>query len=375
MTSCSSIAEAVAGAAWIQESLPERLDLKRALVAQVEAHAPPDAILASSTADFAPRELQAETTRPGRILVAHPVDPVYLIPLVEVVASPATDPALIARAEATLRSIGMTPLHRGAEGGPVARRLRAALLREGRRLVEDGHATEAEVDAAVRLGPGPVWAQAGVFEAGRLGDGEGEAPDPRPARDGHLVALLRALKDRAQGAGIPLKDHETTLSPPAPDPDRPVPPVALERQVPVTWADYNGHMNEAQYLTAFSNACDRLLAWAGMDAACIAEGHSVFTVETHIRHLDEVRIGDRISVSIRVLEGGGRKLHIWQELRVGDRLCATGEQLLLHVDLATRRSAPPRADVALWLTRAARAHAGLPPPEGLGRHVGQKARA
>lgn len=162
------------------------------------------------------------------------------------------------------------------------------------------------------------------------------------------------------------------LSPPAADPDASEAPVTLEQTVPAAWADYNGHMNEAHFVTAFSRAADRLLLWAGMDAAAIAAGQSVFTVETHVRYLSEVQIGDRIRVTTRVLQGGGRKFHIWHELFVGDTLCATGEQLLLHVDLSTRRSTEPRPAMARWLSRAAAAHAGLPLPEGLGRHVAQR---
>jgi acyl-CoA thioesterase FadM/lysophospholipase L1-like esterase len=162
------------------------------------------------------------------------------------------------------------------------------------------------------------------------------------------------------------------LSPPVADPDAPTAPVTLDQQVPAAWADYNGHMNEAHFVTACSKAADRLLLWAGMDAAAIAAGQSVFTVETHIRYLSEVQIGDRLRVTTRVLQGGGRKFHIWHELFVGDTLCATGEQLLLHVDLSTRRSTLPPPAMAQWLTRAAAAHATLPLPEGLGRHVGQR---
>ncbi len=158
----------------------------------------------------------------------------------------------------------------------------------------------------------------------------------------------------------------------APDPHASEPALTLAMEVPRDWVDYNGHMNEAHYLRAFSDATDQMLDWAGMDAACVAAGHSVFTVETHIRHLGEVDIGARIEVRTRVLDGGGKKLHVWHEMFVGDELCATGEQLLLHMDMATRRSALPRADVAAWLGAACAAHAGRPAPVGLGRFVGQR---
>lgn len=158
----------------------------------------------------------------------------------------------------------------------------------------------------------------------------------------------------------------------APAPDGDVPMVSLAMQVPRDWVDYNGHMNEAHYLRAFSDATDQMLEWAGMDADCVAEGHSVFTIETHIRHLGEVDIGDHFEVRTRVIEGGAKKLHVWHELCVGEALCATGEQLLLHMDLSTRRSAAPRADVGDWLRRACASQRDLPVPEGLGRFVGQR---
>ncbi|QXT41390.1 thioesterase family protein [Gymnodinialimonas ceratoperidinii] len=130
-------------------------------------------------------------------------------------------------------------------------------------------------------------------------------------------------------------------------------------------------MNEAFYLTAFSDAADQLLDWAGMDAGCVQAGASVFTVETHIRHLGEVNIGDPLRVTTRVIEGGGPKLHLWHELHVESRLCATAEQLLLHMDLSTRRPAPPPEAVGTWLAQAKAAHAPMPLPEGFQRHVGQ----
>lgn len=159
---------------------------------------------------------------------------------------------------------------------------------------------------------------------------------------------------------------------PAPDPDAAEPPVTLLQVVPKLWEDYNGHMNEAHYLTAFSHAADQMLAWSGMEAAQTSEGASVFTVETHIRHLAEVQIGDEIRVTTRVVQGGGKKLHLWHEMWVNDTLCATGEQLLLHMSLRTRTTqAPPKA-MADWLSRAQAAHAPLPLPEGFQRYVAQR---
>lgn len=159
---------------------------------------------------------------------------------------------------------------------------------------------------------------------------------------------------------------------PAPDPSAPTPPVTLVREVPLAWQDYNGHMNEAYYLRAFSDAADQMLAWAGMAEERDRVGASVFTVETHIRHLAEVNIGDTVQVTTRVMQGGTKKLHLWQEMWVGDVLCATGEQLLLHMSLQTRATSNPPKRMADWLGAAQAAHAHLPLPEGFQRHVAQR---
>ncbi|MEL7261679.1 MAG: 3-hydroxyacyl-CoA dehydrogenase NAD-binding domain-containing protein, partial [Pseudomonadota bacterium] len=107
----ADVAEAVAGAAWIQESVPERLEIKHSVLAEVQAACPAAAIIGSSTSGFKPSELQAGAARPGQIMVCHPFNPVYLMPLVEVVPSPATDAALLAQAQDVLRGLGMFPLH------------------------------------------------------------------------------------------------------------------------------------------------------------------------------------------------------------------------------------------------------------------------
>jgi len=111
----------------------------------------------------------------------------------------------------------------------------------------------------------------------------------------------------------------------------------------------------------------------GADADYIAAGGSYFTLETHLRHLDEIRAGERVRVSTQVLAGAGKKLHLFHRLyREDGRLAGTGEHLLMHVDLATRRSSPPGAAVAARLGEIAALHARLPWPEGAGRFVGEK---
>ena len=148
--------------------------------------------------------------------------------------------------------------------------------------------------------------------------------------------------------------------------------LTMRRAVPADWTDYNGHMNEARYLQAFSDASDRLMEAVGIDAAYIAAGQSCFTVETHIRHLGEASAGDEITITTRILEAQGKRLHLWHEIYVADHLIATGEQMLIHVDLASRRACAPSDDVAQRLGDLAARHGVLPMPDGIGRAVGQR---
>ena len=148
----------------------------------------------------------------------------------------------------------------------------------------------------------------------------------------------------------------------------------VERAVPPDWTDYNNHMNEARYLQCFADATDAFMRLIGADADYIAGGLSCFTVETHIRHLDEVAALEPITVDTQVLEGRGKKMRLFHTMRHADgRVLATGEHMLLHVSLETRATCEPSDAVRTRLEEIAGLHAALPMPEGAGRAVGQKA--
>ncbi|MBS4212910.1 L-carnitine dehydrogenase [Neobacillus rhizophilus] len=167
------LAKAVAVADLIQENAPEREELKRRLLAEIDRHAKPDAIIASSTSGLMPSTLQADCIRPERVIVAHPFNPVYLIPLVEVVGGEKTAPEVVAVAEQFYQSIQMKPLVVSAEiEGHVADRLMEAIWREALHIVNDGIATTEEVDAAIIYGPGLRWALMGPFLTLHLAGGE-----------------------------------------------------------------------------------------------------------------------------------------------------------------------------------------------------------
>ena len=170
---CRTIDEAVAGAQWIQESVPERLDLKHRVLSQVQAAADPDAVVGSSTSGFKPSDLGSGIPRPGQVVVAHPFNPVYLLPVIEVVPHASATEAFIEGAMQTLRSIGMKPLRLRREiDAHVADRFLEAVWREALWLVKDDIATTTEIDDAIRFGFGIRWAQMGLFETYRIAGGE-----------------------------------------------------------------------------------------------------------------------------------------------------------------------------------------------------------
>ncbi len=402
ITMVATVAEAVADADWIQESVPERLDIKHRVIAEIQGACPEGAVLASSTSGFKPSELQEGAARPGQIMVAHPFNPVYLLPLIELVPSAASDAQIVDRAKDILTQIGMYPLHVRAEiDAHIADRFLEAVWREALWLVKDGIATTEEIDNAIRYGFGLRWAQMGLFETYRVAGGEAgmrhfmaqfgpclqwpwtkltDVPeftdelvdliagqsdaqsghmgirDLERLRDNNLVAILRGLKQQGAGAGKLILEHDTALRGPLGDE---VPLVTVRRVVPVDWTDINGHMNEGRYGQLFSDASEELMTHIGADHDYIAAGNSYFTAETTIKYLNETHAGEDIYVTTRVMIGQGKKLKLWHQMhRASDHeLLATCDQFLLHVSLETRRSCPPLPDVLEAVEALAAKHA------------------
>jgi carnitine 3-dehydrogenase len=167
--------DAAAGATFVQENGPERLDVKHALIAQLDGAAAPGVVIASSSSGLLPTEIARGATRhPERVLVGHPFHPPHLVPLVEVVPGERTSEAAVEAALATYRDAGRRPIRLRAElPGHVANRLQAALWQEAYSLVERGVATVADIDAAIANGPGLRWALLGPFANQHLGGGPG----------------------------------------------------------------------------------------------------------------------------------------------------------------------------------------------------------
>jgi len=247
----------VENADWIQESVPERIEIKHSVFKEIQQYAPETAVLGSSTSGYKPTVLQENATRPGQIMVAHPFNPVYLLPLVEVVAGSETDAAMVDKACEILTSIGMKPLRVRKEiDAHIADRFLEAVWREGLWMIKDGVATTEEIDDAIRYGFGLRWAQMGLFETYRVAGGEAgmahfiaqfgpclqwpwtklmDVPELTDElvdkiatqsdeqsgmhsireleriRDNNLVVMMRGLKQTDWGAGRLLNEHDQRL--------------------------------------------------------------------------------------------------------------------------------------------------------------------
>jgi 3-hydroxybutyryl-CoA dehydrogenase len=156
--------DGLAECAFVQEALPELLDVKREALARLRGRVRDDAIIASTSSTISPRHLADAVSGPERFLVAHWLNPAHIIPLVEVVPGAATAAAIVQRTLALLERLGKTPVRCGDSPGFIGPRLQVLLMNEAVRLVEEGVATPEDVDRAFRAGMGFRYASVGIFE-------------------------------------------------------------------------------------------------------------------------------------------------------------------------------------------------------------------
>jgi carnitine 3-dehydrogenase len=417
---------------FIQENIPEQLPLKQRMLAEVSRHAAQDVIIASSTSGLTPTDLQRDMVAPERFCVAHPFNPVYLLPLVELVGGQRTAQGTIEAAAKFFTYIGMHPLHvRREVPGHLTDRLQEALWREILHLVNDGVATTGELDESIIYGPGLRWAAMGTNLIYHLAGGESgmrhmlaqfgpclkwpwtklEAPELTETlidrmvegtqaqaggrsirelerlRDDYLVAIQQVLRQYNIGAGATLRSLETRLYRDAADsagatPDRgrvaPAnepgqPPRLLDATVRSEWVDYNQHMSDFRYGQLFGEAADSLFRQVGVDEAYRATGRMYFTVENHVRHLGEAKMGESLYVTAQLLGVDDKRLHVFQRMyRARDgREIATAEQMYLHVDTRATQASPADPQVRAKLQRMLSGQARVPRPAEAGVAVGQ----
>ena len=419
---------------FIQENIPEQLALKQRMLAEVSRYADPAVIIASSTSGLTPTDLQRDMVAPERFLVAHPFNPVYLLPLVELVGGARTAPATIDAAAEFFVYIGMHALKvRREVPGHLTDRLQEAIWREILHLVNDGVATTGELDESIIYGPGLRWAAMGTNLIYHLAGGESgmrhmlaqfgpalkwpwtklEAPELTETlidrmvegtqaqaagrsirelerlRDDYLVAIQQALRQFDIGAGSTLRLLEERLyedasaANAANAPNAPITPEAagaellrLDMVVRPEWTDYNNHLSDFQYGHLFGCALDALYRSVGINAEYRAAGGMFYTVESHVKHFAEAKAGDALYVTTQVVGADDKRLHVFHRLhrRGDDTLLATGEQMHLHVNIASAKAAPMDAAVRGKLEALRAAHAALPAPPDLGSSVGSRAK-
>ncbi|WPO69987.1 3-hydroxyacyl-CoA dehydrogenase NAD-binding domain-containing protein [Streptomyces sp. KN37] len=174
LTVTATLEEAVAEAQFVQESAPEKLGLKRDLLAKLDAAAPAGVVIASSTSGYPMTDMQTEAADPGRLVVGHPFNPPYLIPLVEVVGGERTDAEAVTWASRFYEIAGKSVITMKNEvPGFIANRLQEALWREALHMVASGEATVQEIDDSITEGPGLRWAFMGPMLTFALAGGEG----------------------------------------------------------------------------------------------------------------------------------------------------------------------------------------------------------
>ena len=420
-----TLGEAVEGAEYVQESVSERIELKHKVYAQLQ-QANPGVLIGSSTSGFKASDLQKGSPAPQNIIVAHPFNPVYLLPLSEVSGSPANPPEVVERTVQIMKDIGMFPLViRHEIDAFIGNRFLEAVWREALWMLKDGIATTEEIDEAIRMGFGLRWGQMGLFETYRIAGGEAgmrhfmaqfgpalkwpwtklmDVPEFNDElvdlvanqsdaqsgmygireleriRDQNLVGFLRALKDRNWGAGKVLREHDekraaafhAEMAAQIDTAPKAAPLVMYRGQVLPGWIDYNGHMTESRYYFVNSETVDNFLRTIGAGMDYVAGGHSFYSAETHIRHLGEAKLGDQVRGELQILSADEKRFRSFVRVMRGEDCVATIEQLCLHVNMAEGKSAPAAPEVWSKLKAIAEAHAGLPMPEGAGRAVGQK---
>ncbi|HEX7072719.1 MAG TPA: 3-hydroxyacyl-CoA dehydrogenase [Hyphomicrobiaceae bacterium] len=219
VSAAGDLENAVTGADLVQESTPETLEMKREIFARLDSAAPPEAILASSTSSLVTSLYTEDLAGRSRCLVAHPVNPPHLVPIVELCGAPWTSPEVMQRAREIYRSVGQVPIHVKREvDGFVLNRLQTALLAESFRLVEEGVVTPQDLDETIRNGLGLRWAFMGPFETIEL-----NAPGGIPDYCRRYSPFFRRLADDQPKASV-WDDHRTAEAAaawgPIPDPQK-----------------------------------------------------------------------------------------------------------------------------------------------------------
>ena len=417
----TNLAEMAGQSDFIHEAAPEREDLKIRLFRDIDATARPDVIIASSSSGFLPSRLQSECRHPERVLIGHPFNPVYLLPLVETVPGERTSGEAMDRAGRYFEAIGMHVLRLKKEiEGYICDRLQEALWREALHILNKDVGSTGDIDDSIVFSAGMRWAFMGSFLTYHLAGGPGgmrafikqfdptlelpwtdlkfpkwnealerrlvegceEQADGRSVaeieakRNDVLVDMMRLFRQHGVGAGLVLAREEKQVygerrySRWKKGGKIEAPLRLYKGEVQSSWVDYNGHMSDAFYLWAFGEATDAFFRYVGDDESYRAAGMSFFTVETHVNYFREMASGEPMAFETQLVGLDAKRMHLFHRMVHGKtrELVATNEIMLLHVDTNTRRTTPIRDDVYGALLAIHAVHGKMRKPTELG-HV------
>ena len=426
LTFTTDLKEMASRADFIHEAAPEREELKVKLFRDIDAITRPDVIISSSSSGFLPTVLQSQCARhPERVIIGHPFNPVYLLPLVETVPGTNTSPGAMDRAGVYFESIGMHVLRLKREiEGYICDRLQEALWREALHILNKDIGTTGDIDDSIIYSAGMRWAFMGSFLTYHVAGGPGgmrhfisqfdptlelpwtDLPFPKwndtlqnrlidgcetqsagqtvaeieAKRNDVLVDMMRLFKHHKVGAGLVLAREETKQGKKAKrwkKSDKIDGPVKLHKgEVLSAWLDYNGHMTDAAYLIAFGDGLDAFFRYIGDDEAYRASGNTFFTAETHINYYREMKVGETFWIETQVLGCDEKRIHLFHRMYHGKtkELAATNEIMQLHVNQEVKKVAPMSEELYTALKAIGKAHKNLKRPKEMGSVIQVKRR-
>jgi carnitine 3-dehydrogenase len=427
LTFTNDLKEMASKADFIHEAAPEREDLKIKLFRDIDAVARPEVIIASSSSGFLPTRLQSECQRhPERVIIGHPFNPVYLLPLVETVPGEKTSSQSLDRAGAYFESIGMHVLRLKKEiDGYICDRLQEALWREALHILNKDIGTTGDIDDSIIYSAGMRWAFMGSFLTYHVAGGPGgmrhfisqfdptlELPwtdlkfpkwndelekrliegceaqaggktvaEIEAKRNDVLVDMMRLFKHHGVAAGQVLAREEAKLGSKAKrwkKTDKLEGPLKLFKgEVLSAWLDYNGHMTDAAYLLAFGDGLDAFFRYIGDDESYRATGNTFFTAETHVNYYREMKVGEPYWIETQVLGADEKRMHLFHRMYHGKTkdLVATNEIMQLHVNQKEGKVCPMGEGLYQALSAIAKAHKKLKKPREMGSVMAVKRKA
>ncbi len=419
----TDLKEMAAKADFIHEAAPEREDLKVKLFRDIDAIARPDVIIASSSSGFLPTVLQSQCQHPERVIIGHPFNPVYLLPLVETVPGEKTSSDAMDRAGVYFESIGMQVLRLKKEiEGYICDRLQEALWREALHILNKDVGTTGDIDDSIIYSAGMRWAFMGSFLTYHVAGGPGgmrhfisqfdptlELPwtdlkfpkwndtleknliegceaqsagqsvaEIEAKRNDVLVDMMKLFKHHKVGAGLVLARDEAKAGKKAKrwkKSDTLDGPVKLHKgEVLTAWLDYNGHMTDAAYLIAFGDGLDAFFRYIGDDEAYRASGNTFFTAETHINYYKEMKISEPFRIETQVLGCDEKRMHLFHRMYHSKtkELVASNEIMQLHVNQKEGKVCAMAPALFTALSAIGKAHKKLKKPKDMGRVMTMK---